>query len=146
MLKWLMKLSYIPHNSSMVAIQEDLEGAWWIGHCEGSLGKPSVQPGTGGKKALHTWRLATCRLPSPQCSHIWGGTTCSPRLVQGTEDSACRMWAAHTASAGVPGLQTLHLIGYGGKEWWRNTWRIYLGSPGKLFQRRMEMGSGDAET
>jgi len=75
-----------------------------------------------------------------------GGTTCSPRLVQGTEDSACRTWAAHTASAGVPGLQTLHLIGYGGKEWWRNTWRIYLGSPGKLFQRRMEMGSGDAET
>ena len=96
MLKWLMKLSYIPHNSSMVAIQEDLEGAWWIGHCEGSLGKPSVQPGTDEKKALHTWRLATCRLPSPQCSHIWGGTTCSPRLVQGTEDSACRTWAAHS--------------------------------------------------
>ena len=40
--------------------------------------------------------LATCRLPLPYCSHIWWGTKCSPKFVQGTDDSALAVWAAHS--------------------------------------------------
>ena len=31
----------------------NLDGTWWVGHCEGSLGKPSVQPCTGVNS--HIW-------------------------------------------------------------------------------------------
>ena len=55
---------------------------------------------------MSSWR----RLPSPQCSHIWGGTKCSTRLLHGTEDSALAARGRRTASAGLPGLRMLHLI------------------------------------
>ena len=31
----------------LLRYKANLDGTWWVGHCEGSLGKPSVQPCTG---------------------------------------------------------------------------------------------------